>query len=138
MEPARLAAARKRARPSGPLARPRATGPVRVSKKTFPDTDTGPFEVSLEVGLARSEAPSSRFDLRRVVRFSYPQCAFQTTHAPQKEVNGAKWCCTKRSETHPLQLGGRAELGRGGGCYKSQFGLPLFLIRVTELKFVEL
>ena len=72
---------------------------------TFSKNDTGPFGVSLEVFLARSEAPLSRFDLRRVVCFTYPQCAFQTMHALQKEVSGVKWCCTKRRETHPLQLG---------------------------------
>ena len=55
--------------------------------------------------LARSEAPLSRFDLRRVVCFTYPQGAFQTMHALQKEVNGVKWSCTKRRETHRLQLG---------------------------------
>ena len=55
--------------------------------------------------LALSEAPLSPFDLRRVVWFTYPQCAFQTIHALQKEVNGVKWCCTKRRETHPLPLG---------------------------------
>ena len=72
---------------------------------TFSKNDTGPLEVSLGVFLARSEAPLSRFDLRRVVCFTYPQCAFQRMHAVQKEVNGVKLCCTKRRETHPLQLG---------------------------------
>ena len=61
------------------------------SKMTFSKNDTGPFGVSLEVFLARSEAPLSRFDLRRVVCSTYPQCAFQTLHALQKEVNGVKW-----------------------------------------------
>ena len=51
------------------------------SKMTFSENDTGPLGVSLEVFLARSESPLSRFDLRRVVRFTYPQCAFQTMHA---------------------------------------------------------
>ena len=50
---------------------------------TFSDNDTGPFGVSL----ARSEAPLSRFDLRRVVCCTDSQCAFQTMHALQKEVN---------------------------------------------------
>ena len=49
-----------------------------------------PFGVSLEVFLARSEATLSRFDVRLVVCFTYPQCAFQTLHALQKEVNGVK------------------------------------------------
>ena len=31
---------------------------------------------------ARSEASVSRFNLRRVVRFTYPRCAFQTMHMP--------------------------------------------------------
>ena len=75
------------------------------SKMTLSKNDTGSFGVSLEVFLACSEAPLSRFDLRRVVCFTYPQCAFQTMHALQKEVNGVEWCCTKRRETHPLQLG---------------------------------
>ena len=47
-----------------------------------------PFGVSLEVFLARSEAPLSRFDFRRVVSFTYPQRAFQTMHALQKGPNG--------------------------------------------------
>ena len=34
--------------------------------------------------------------------------------------------------------GGSAELGRGEGLPKSQLGLPLFLIRFTELKYVVL
>ena len=86
--------------------------------------DTGPFGVFL----ARSEASLSRFDLRRVVWFTYPQCAFQTMHAlpptptptptpsnnacPSKggqwsivKGNGVKWGFTKKRETHPLQLG---------------------------------
>ena len=66
--------------------------------------DAGPFGVSLEVCLARSEASWSRFDLLRVVWFTDLQCTFQTMHALQKEVNGVKWCCTKRREPHPLQL----------------------------------
>ena len=66
------------------------------SKMTFSRNDTGPFGVSLEVFLARSEAPLGRFDLSCVVCFTYPQCAFQTMHALQKEVNGVKRCCTKR------------------------------------------
>ena len=41
--------------------------------------------VSVEVFLARYEAPLRRFDLRRVVCFTYPQCAFQTGHAVQQE-----------------------------------------------------
>ena len=47
-------------------------------KMTFSKNDTGPFGVSLEVFLARSEAPLSRFDLRCVVCFTYPQCAFES------------------------------------------------------------
>ena len=47
--------------------------------------------MSLEVFSACSGAPLRRFDLRRVVRFTYPQCAFQTMHALQKEVSGVKW-----------------------------------------------
>ena len=72
---------------------------------TFSENDTGPFGVSLEVFSAPSEALLSRFDLRRVVRFTYPQYAFQTMHALQKEVNAVKWGFTKKRETHPLQLG---------------------------------
>ena len=60
---------------------------------------------SPEVFLARSEASLSRFELRRVVCFTYPQCAFQTMRALQKDDNGVKCSCTKRRETHPLQLG---------------------------------
>ena len=75
------------------------------SKGTFAENGTVPFGVSLEVFLARSEAPVRRFDLRRVVRFTYPQCAFQTMSACQKEVNGVRRCCTKRREIHPLQPG---------------------------------
>ena len=74
-------------------------------KMAFFTNDTGPFGVSLEVFLARSEASLSRFDLHSVVWFTYPQCAFQTKHALQKEVNGVEWCCPKRREPHPLQLG---------------------------------
>ena len=62
------------------------------SKMTFSKSDTAPFGVFLEVFLARSEAPLSRLDLRCVVCFTYPQCAFETMHALQKEVNGVKWC----------------------------------------------
>ena len=69
------------------------------SKMGFSKNDTGPFGVSLEVFSARSGASVGRFDLRRVVWFTYPQCALQTMHALQKEVNGVKWCCTKRRET---------------------------------------
>ena len=75
------------------------------SKMIFSTNDTGPFEVSLEVFLTRSGASLSRFDLRPVVCFTYPQCVFQTLHALQKEVNGVEWCCTKQRETNPLQLG---------------------------------
>ena len=50
-------------------------------------TDTGPFGMSLEVFLARSEAPVPCFDLRQVVCFAY-QCAFQTVHALEKKVDG--------------------------------------------------
>ena len=53
------------------------------SKMTFPKNDTGPFGVSLEVFLARSEASLSCFDLRRAVCSTYPECAFQTMHALQ-------------------------------------------------------
>ena len=80
-------------------------GPKWV-KMTFSKKDTGPFGVSLEVFLARSQAPLSCFDLPRVVCFTYPQCAFQTMHALQKEVNGAKWCLLYQKERNtPLQLG---------------------------------
>ena len=65
----------------------------------------GPFGVSVAVVLACSEALFSRFDLRCVVWFTDPQCAFQRVHALQKEVSGVKWCCTERRETHPLQPG---------------------------------
>ena len=78
-------------------------------KNDFLKNDNGPFGVSLEVFLARFEAPLSRFDLRRVVCFTYPQWAFPTMRALHKEVNGVKWCCTKRRETHPLQLGPNTE-----------------------------
>ena len=64
-----------------------------VKKMTF--SKNGPFGVSLEVFLARSEAPLSCFGLRRVVCFTNSQCAFQTMHALQKEVNGVKLCFTK-------------------------------------------
>ena len=57
------------------------------SKMAFSKNDNGPFGVSL----ACSEAPLGRFDLCRVVCFTYPQSRFQTMHALQKEVNGVKW-----------------------------------------------
>ena len=79
-------------------------GPKWV-KTTFSKNDTGPFGVSLEVFLARSEASLSRFDLRRVVCFTYSQCAFRTMHALQREVNAVKWYFTTKRETYPLQLG---------------------------------
>ena len=71
------------------------------SQMTHSKNDTGPFGVSLAVFSARSEAPLSRFVLRRVVCFTYPQCTFQTMHALQKEVTGVKWRCTKRRKTPP-------------------------------------
>ena len=72
---------------------------------TFSKNDTGPFGVSLEVFVARSEAPSSRFDLRRGVCFTDPRCACHTMHALQKEVGGVQRWCTNRREPHPLQPG---------------------------------
>ena len=83
----------------------RQKGVQNGSKISFSKNDTGLFGVSLDVLLARSEAPLNRYDPHRVGCFTYPQCAFQTMYALQKEVNGVKWCCTKRRETHPLQLG---------------------------------
>ena len=69
---------------------------------TFSKNDTGPFGVPLEVVLAHSEASLSRFDLRRVVWFTYPQWAFQTVRALQKEVNGVKWCVPKGEKHTPF------------------------------------
>ena len=57
-------------------------------KMTFSKNDTEPFGVSVEVFLARSEDSLSRFDLRRVVWFTDPQCAFQKIACPSK---GGQW-----------------------------------------------
>ena len=71
------------------------------SKMTFSKTDTGPFGVSLELFLARSEASLSRFDLLRVVCFTYPQCALQTMHALQQEVNGGQMVPYQKERNTP-------------------------------------
>ena len=77
-----------------------------VQTPAFSENDTGPFGVSLKVFLARCEAPLSCFDLLHVVCLTYLQCTFQTMHALRKEeVDGVKWCFTKKRETQPLQLG---------------------------------
>ena len=75
-------------------------------KMRFSKNDTGPFGVYSEVFLARFEAFPSCFDLRGVVWFTYAHTvALQTMHALQKEASGVKQCFTKKSQTHPLQLG---------------------------------
>ena len=79
----------------GPRHAPTGTVTVRARSRHVPwappNNDSGPFGVSLEVFLPRSEARLSRFDLRRVLCFAYQQCAVQTMQAPQKEVHGVKW-----------------------------------------------
>ena len=71
------------------------------TKMTFSKNNTGPFEVSLEVFLARSEALWRRFDLHRVVCFTYAHNVHCKQCVPFKRRSMGLNGVPSKREKHP-------------------------------------